>query len=223
NSGGSRDVPLKEGATTDIKIEVTSEDGHVKNYFVHARRLSAKDAVLTKLSVQNGTLEPEFNPGQEMYFCLLPSNTVTAVVTAVAPDPKNDVSINGNPPNLPISLNLGLTVANIEVTSADQSNKKAYKLDLVRKQIPRYVKFTNPKSAIEYECPISLSPLYCPITIKNSNPKCTYSGPSIIELTRTSKVDPLTGQPLQPGWDVCDLDLEKKMAAEMVVIPLTYS
>lgn len=93
----------------------------------------------------------------------------------------------------------------------------------MKKQIPRYVKFTNPKSVIEYECPISLNPLYCPITIKNSNPKCTYTGPSITELTRTSKVDPLTGQALQAGWEVCDLELEKKMAAEMVVIPLTYS
>ncbi|BFZ07436.1 hypothetical protein BsWGS_10476 [Bradybaena similaris] len=223
NSGGSRDVPLKEGATTDIKIEVTSEDGHVKSYIVHARRLSAKDAVLTKLTVKNGTLEPEFSPNQEMYFCLLPSNIVAAAVTAVAPDPKNTIVINGNPPASPIPLNLGLTVANIEVTSADQSNKKIYKLDMVKKQIPRYVKFTNPKSVIEYECPISLNPLYCPITIKHSNPKCTYTGPSITELTRTSKVDPLTGQALLPGWEVCDFELEKKMAAEMVVIPLTYS
>lgn len=98
-----------------------------------------------------------------------------------------------------------------------------YVLEIVRKQIPRYIKFQDPKAVIEYECPISLSPLYCPISVKGSKPRRSYSGPPINELTRTSKVDPLTGQPLEPGWSIKDLDLEKKMAVEMAVIPLTLS
>lgn len=60
---------MKEGAITDVTIEVTSEDGHVKKYVIHVKRLSAKDAVLMGLTVKNGRLEPEFNPNEDYYFC----------------------------------------------------------------------------------------------------------------------------------------------------------
>ena len=68
-SGGSKVVPLKEGDVTDIKIEVTAEDGTVKNYFIHAKRLSAKDASLNDLTVEQGTLQPGFNPDVTEYSC----------------------------------------------------------------------------------------------------------------------------------------------------------
>ena len=68
-SGGSRDVPLVEGAVTDVKLEVTSEDGTTKKYFIHVKRLSAKDAVLKNITIKNGNLEPEFNPSQTLYYC----------------------------------------------------------------------------------------------------------------------------------------------------------
>lgn len=55
---------------------------------------------------------------------LLPSNVMAAEVTAKAPDPKNIVVVNGDPPGPPLPLNVGLTVVNIEVTSADESKKK---------------------------------------------------------------------------------------------------
>ena len=93
----------------------------------------------------------------------------------------------------------------------------------MRKQIPRFVKFTDSKAALDYECPISLSPLYCPITVKGSKPKHTYSGPSISELTRTAKIDPLSGQNLEPGWKVVDIEVDKLMASQMAVIPLAFS
>ena len=84
------------------------------------------------------------------------------------------------------------------------------------------MKFTDSKAALEFECPISLSPLYCPITVKNSKPRRSYSGPIITELTRTSKVDPLTGEPLLPGWKVQDFQLDKSLATQSAVIPLTF-
>jgi hypothetical protein len=69
-SGGSRTVPLKEGTVNDIKIEVTSEDGTTKNYFVHVRRLSAKDAALGSLSISSGELDPPFTPDVTYYICM---------------------------------------------------------------------------------------------------------------------------------------------------------
>jgi hypothetical protein len=65
---------------------------------------------------------------------------------------------------------------------------QTYIVDIIRKPLPRYVKFVDPKKALMFECPASLSSLYRPITVKDSDPKHTYSAPFIDSVTRTSKV-----------------------------------
>ena len=45
-----------------VKIEVTAEDGTSKTYIANIHRLSAKEAVLKELTVNSGTLDPEFSP-----------------------------------------------------------------------------------------------------------------------------------------------------------------
>lgn len=92
---------------------------------------------------------------------------------------------------------------------------------MIRKQIPRFVKLTDEKSAKEYECPFTLSALYRPITIRGSNPQNTYSAPNIDEKTRKSKIDPLSGMPLGKDWRIVDYELDKKIAVAMATIPLT--
>lgn len=72
----------------------------------------------------------------------------------------------------------------------------------------------------EFEDPLSLSTLYCPITIKNSQPKHTYSAPIINHLTKTNKVDPLNEQPLPLDWRTEDCAIEVKMADCLAKIPL---
>ena len=67
-SGGSRSVPLKEGEVSDVKIEVTAEDGTVKNYLVHVKRLSPKDASLSGLKLSVGTLSPDFS-ADTLHYC----------------------------------------------------------------------------------------------------------------------------------------------------------
>ena len=68
-SGGSRTVELKEGVVNEIKIEVTAEDGTTRIYVIQAKRLSAKDAVLSGLKVSAGSLHPEFNGDVFSYTC----------------------------------------------------------------------------------------------------------------------------------------------------------
>ncbi|XP_061164365.1 uncharacterized protein LOC133173398 [Saccostrea echinata] len=218
---GGKDVPLKEGAVTDIKIEVTSEDGTIKHYFIHAKRLSAKDAFLSDLQLSVGNISPVFNPDVLSYSCLLPCNVAEVVLKPVAPDTKNVVLVCGEKPGTPTALNVGETNCSIEVTSADGSNKKTYVVDVIRKQIPRFVKLLDEKLAKEFECPFTLSVLYRPITIRGSNPKNTYSAPNIDEKTRRSKIDPLSGMPLGKDWRIVDYELDKKIAVAMATIPLT--
>ena len=65
------------------------------------------------------------NNGFLIFFLgLLPCNSDKVTVTPVAPDPKNAVTVCGEKPGTPTSLNVGETNVKIEVTSADGSNKK---------------------------------------------------------------------------------------------------
>ena len=66
---GDKIVPLKEGKVNDVKIEVTAEDGTVRVYWIHAKRISAKDATLTRLKMGAGKLEPTFSPDITEYIC----------------------------------------------------------------------------------------------------------------------------------------------------------
>lgn len=75
---------------------------------------------------------------------------------------------------------------------------------------------------MQYEDPISLSTLYRPITIRNSDPRHTFSAPIIDELTKTSKFDPINDTPLIDDWRIEDFELDKKISSSTACIPLTY-
>ena len=63
-------MPVKEGAVTDIKIEVCAEDGKTtKVYVIHVKRLSAKDATLAAVKISAGTLVPDFAVDVFSYTC----------------------------------------------------------------------------------------------------------------------------------------------------------
>ena len=95
-------------------------------------------------------------------------------------------------------------------------------MEILRKQIPRFVRFSDPELGRKFECPFTLAPLYRPISIRGSDPKHTYSAPNIDVMTRTSKVDPISGMPLEGEWRIIDTEMESKMALCGAAIPLTY-
>ena len=69
-SGGSKTVPVQEGAVTEIKIEVCAEDGKTtKVYVILVKRLSAKDATLTSIKLSAGKLVPDFSVETYSYSC----------------------------------------------------------------------------------------------------------------------------------------------------------
>ena len=55
----------------EIRIEVSAEDGTVKNYFIRIKRLSASDASLVSLSSSAGKLDPPFAIDCDQYTCKL--------------------------------------------------------------------------------------------------------------------------------------------------------
>jgi len=62
-------IPLIEGATTEIRIEVSAEDGTTKKYLIRVKRLSASDATLQNLSLSSGKLDPCFVSDCYDYTC----------------------------------------------------------------------------------------------------------------------------------------------------------
>eukprot|EP00057_Strongylocentrotus_purpuratus_P001279 XP_001197696.1 PREDICTED: uncharacterized protein LOC757233 [Strongylocentrotus purpuratus] len=220
---GGRTVDLAEGKTTTIKIDVSAEDGTSKLYIIHAKRLSATDASLSGIKIADGCLVPDFDPDTLNYSCLLPYTASALKVTPTAPDKKNAVKVNGQDPGSEVNLNVGDTAVEIEVTSADGSNKQTYTVNATKKWLGRAVQFADSKDAMKYECPITTSPFYKPCSIKGSEPKHVFSEPIINELTRTSKVDPLDGTPLENEWKVPEGGIEKELSGATVCCLYSYA
>ncbi|XP_066282667.1 uncharacterized protein [Branchiostoma lanceolatum] len=223
NSGGEKTIPLKEGDVTTVQIEVSAEDGTVKIYTVNVKRLSASDATLTTLQLSAGALEPEFAPGTYTYSTTLPCHVSSLTITAKAPDPKAGVKVCGLTPDTPVQLNVGETQVDVEVTSPDGSKQQVYTISVVKEPMGRFVKLADPKLALQLECPVTLGPLYRPISIRESDPKHTYSAPCLDVLTRTSKQDPLDESPLPTEWRIVDFDVDKKVSAAVVSCIYTHA
>ena len=106
----------------------------------------------------------------------------------------------------------------------------------------------NESDAIQFEDPISLNFIYCPITIKGdfriyapvsyvmlqfkkkcyvilfypgTSPPHVFSAPLLDEFTHTSKYDLLNEQPLVSDWRVVSDDLDKKISFATVTVPLS--
>ena len=97
---------------------------------------------------------------------------------------------------------------------------QTYKVIFTRKQIPRYIRLNDPALSMQYECPVSLTALYQPVTIKDSEPRHTLSAPIIDEFTKTSKLDPISETPLVGDWRVEDYGIDKKLSDASGCIPM---
>ncbi|XP_039994680.1 uncharacterized protein LOC120796217 [Xiphias gladius] len=125
-------------------------------------------------------------------------------------------TVNGPDGSQPVPLNCGDTVVEISVRSADGSNAQVYTVLVAPELIPMAVTFTDGKQQLDYECPVSLSAYYRPVSINHSDPKRVFSRPYIEMLARRSNVDPLSDCPLGDGWKVVELDLYREMSAALV-------
>ncbi len=93
---------------------------------------------------------------------------------------------------------------------------QVYTINIARKWLGRSVTFADPTLAMKYECPVTLGPFYKPVSIKGSDPKHVFTEPLIDEMTRTSKLDPLDGTPLENDWKNCESGLDAEMSAAVV-------
>ena len=91
---------------------------------------------------------------------------------------------------------------------------QVYSVLVIRKQIPRYVRLQDRAAVRRYECPLSLSVLYQPVsTLCGGHTTGTYSAPLIDVLTRTDHVDPLSEQALDVHWRSPRYDVDAQLTA----------
>ncbi|KAG7511739.1 hypothetical protein JOB18_008490 [Solea senegalensis] len=219
---GSRTIKLNDGSTR-VEIEVVAEDGTIKKYCVEITKLSARIAELSNLSVEGDIpVHPAFSSKVYEYNSTVPFHCNAVTLLPSVPDKSIKVTVNGADCSQPVLVNFGDTVVEISVCSADGSNSQVYTVLVTRGLIPMAVTFTDWKQQLDYECPVSLSAFYRPVSINHSDPKHTFSRPYIEMLARRSKVDPLSGRPLGEGWKVTELDLDRKMSSSLVKCFFNY-
>jgi len=85
---------------------------------------------------------------------------------------------------------------------------------VIKKQIPRYVRLRDKSAASRYECPLSLSVLYQPVsTLCSGRVTATYSAPLLDVLVRSDRVDPLSEQTLDLNWRSPRYDIDAELTA----------
>ncbi|KAI3363416.1 hypothetical protein L3Q82_012034 [Scortum barcoo] len=219
---GSSSIKLKDGVNR-VEVEVVAEDGTVKKYCVEICRLSAKLAELSSLALEGDIpLHPAFCAKTYEYSSTVPFHCSAVTLLSKVPDKKIKVTVNGEDSSKQVPLNFGDTVVEISVCSADGSNSQVYTVLVTRKLIPMAVTFTDGKQQLDYECPVSLTAFYRPVSINHSDPKHVFSRPYVEMLARRSKVDPLSGSPLGDGWKVVEADLDREMSAAPVKCFFSY-
>src|SRR6202000_2458530 len=91
----SANIPLTEGQTTNITIQVTAQDGTVNTYTIAVARATSSNANLTTIGQSKGGLSPVFAQATTSY-TLAVNNTVSSITVApVTADANATLMVNG--------------------------------------------------------------------------------------------------------------------------------
>ncbi|XP_062257509.1 uncharacterized protein LOC133966543 [Platichthys flesus] len=225
---GSSLISLSDGLNR-VDVEVVAEDGTLKTYRVDITRLSAKVSQLRALTVDGDVLlHPAFTSNVYEYKSewrhsgIVPFHCEAVTLCPEVQDRRITVTVNGTDASRRVPVNFGDTALQISVRSADGSNSQVYTVLVTRELVPLPVTFTDGKQQLDYECPVSLSAFYRPVSISHSDPKQTLSRPYSEMLARRPRVDPLSACPLGDGWKVVERDLDGEMSAAPVKCFFVY-
>ncbi|MFC0214027.1 tandem-95 repeat protein [Paenibacillus chartarius] len=136
NGEPSAIIGLQVGANT-IPIEVTSQSGAKKTYTLTITRAPSSSANLKALRLSEGVLEPEFDPGIQVYQANVGTNVNAITVTAEVYEPNAKIYVNNNlvssgAPSPGIILVEGLNTITVKVIAQDEVTSKIYTLSVNR-------------------------------------------------------------------------------------------
>lgn len=131
NGTQSFKMPLVVGPNT-ADISLVSQDGTARTYTLTITRKAASSPSLSSLTIDSGTLSPEFSARTTNYTAKVDYSVNVIKISAIANDNTQSVTINGTPSdNCQMALNVGTNHAEIIVKMTDGTSK-TYKLDITR-------------------------------------------------------------------------------------------
>ncbi|MEN8226384.1 MAG: cadherin-like beta sandwich domain-containing protein, partial [Bacteroidota bacterium] len=111
-------------SSESITLTVTGNDGSSTEYTVTVRTAST-DATLSALSVDIGTLNPEFDPGIDNYIVEVPEGSTYVNVLATANDPNAFIYGTGS-----VDVSTGEATVNVIVTAEDGTTTLGYTITI---------------------------------------------------------------------------------------------
>ncbi|RTE05543.1 hypothetical protein EJQ19_24890 [Paenibacillus whitsoniae] len=125
-------VPLSVGSNV-ISVVVTAQDGTMKSYSVTVTRAGSSNAALSLLNLSDITLDQTVSANTYAYTATVPNSVTLTTATYTTTDIHATavMSLNGEPVNNPISLNVGSNIINFVVTAQD-GTAKTYTVSVTR-------------------------------------------------------------------------------------------
>jgi len=137
----SSPISLSDGSNP-VTIEVTAENGAVKDYNINVTRAVAHDADLSDLQLTESTISPAFNADSLSYTAAVTRDIQYAHVAGFTADPNATVSINGEKLSsgtfLPLFLGQGANLTGV-VVKGPLGDTKSYTLIIVKPGDPGFV------------------------------------------------------------------------------------
>ena len=209
--GNRRQIPLADGESRDVIIEVTAEDGTEKRYTLNVIVLSASDASLSNIILSHGSLYPTFHHKKLEYSVNVPWNLESVKIMPEAKDKKTQ----GANEFLEVSLNYGETVKVIQLLSPNKMVSKSYQVKFIKERILRLVTPVDDKEMLH--CPICLGEIHCAVSFKHISPLHStklFSCRSCADMiSRTRKVNPFTEAPLSADFISEEGGIDEKLSS----------
>ncbi|MCM1053584.1 MAG: cadherin-like beta sandwich domain-containing protein [Ruminococcus sp.] len=110
-----------------FELKTKAEDGSSRKYVVNVIKLESYDVDLERLIVEEGNLNPEFDPVNTKYEVHVDETVEQLTIHAIPKDPKATILITGNN-----NLISGENKVNVIVMSSDKSMSKTYQLTVYK-------------------------------------------------------------------------------------------
>ena len=130
-------IPLTEGGTTVITVVVTAQDGTTtRTYTIRVTRAPSANADLAGLTVSEGSLDTDFEPGITSYSMTVANSVSSVSVFPRAANANATVSVKVNgveapADNIPLTEG-GTTVITLLVTAQDGTTTRTYTIRVTR-------------------------------------------------------------------------------------------
>ena len=130
-------IPLTEGGSTVITVVVTAQDGRTtKTYTIRVSRAPSANADLAGLTVSEGSLDSDFEPGTTSYSVAVANSVSSLSVFPRAANANATVTVKVNgveapADNIPLTEG-GTTVITLLVTAQDGTTTRTYTIRVTR-------------------------------------------------------------------------------------------